>query len=119
MRHALGCLTIVVLLASACEADPLPTTSPSAPASGNPSPSATLAPTSAPSSTVEPSPSASPEPPLSLDLPDASDPRVVEVTIAPDVATDGDGEILVTVTSVADERIDDLVRRLERAVRAG
>ncbi|MBA4169756.1 MAG: hypothetical protein H0X68_05055 [Chloroflexi bacterium] len=111
MRRALGCLAITALLVSACAAEPTPPPMPSGTLAESPSPEATLAPTSVPSLTAEPSPSASPEPPLSLDLPTESDARIVNVSVAPEVAADGDGEILVTVTSAADERIDELVLR--------
>ncbi len=111
MRRALGCLAIIALLVSACATEPTPSPMPSGTLAESPSPEATLAPTSVPSLTAEPSPSASPEPPLSLDLPTESDARIVNVSVAPEVAADGDGEILVTVTSAADERIDEFVLR--------
>jgi hypothetical protein len=72
--------------------------------------SASAAPTSEPSETEAASPTATPEPSLSLDLPGGSDPREVSVTVEPNVGAEG-GEIIVSVTSVADERIDELVLR--------
>ncbi len=111
MTRALGLLAITALLVSACSADPTPSPMPSATLAESPSPEVTLAPTPAISLSAQPSPSASPEPPLSLALPTESDARIVSVTLAPEVAADGDGEILVTVTSAADERIDELVLR--------
>lgn len=71
---------------------------------------ASTSPTSEPSETEVASPTATPEPPLSLDLPDGSDPRVVSVTVDSSVGAEG-GEIIVSVTSAADERIDELVLR--------
>ena len=66
------------------------------------------------------SPTATPEPPLSLDLPEASDPRVVTATVTPSVGEEG-GTLTVVVTSVAADRIDELVLRwsadLEATVR--
>lgn len=93
-----------------------------APPSGpSPSPAATRnvaegsAPPSVPPSRapVSPSPAASatPEPALSLDLPARSDPRRVRVAVAPDVPRDAGGELVVTVSSLADERIMELVLR--------
>jgi hypothetical protein len=100
----------LILGATACSADatptpaasvaPTPTTAPSeepsASASGSPPPSA--------------SPSAVPDPPLSLDLPEGSDPRIVTVAVTPNVGPDG-GTFTVVVSSAADERIDELVLR--------
>jgi hypothetical protein len=71
---------------------------------------ASAVPTSEPSDTEAASPTATPEPSLSLDLPDASDSREVSVTVEPNVGAEG-GEIIVSVTSAADERIDELVLR--------
>jgi len=56
-------------------------------------------------------PAATPEPPLSLALPAAADPRRVSVSVVPEVAVDGGGQITVTVTSAADAMIDELVLR--------
>jgi hypothetical protein len=55
--------------------------------------------------------SASPEPALSLEPPAATDPRVVSVTVTPEVAADDGGRIVVSVTSLAGSRIDELVLR--------
>jgi hypothetical protein len=54
---------------------------------------------------------ATPEPSLSLELPDDRDERAVTAEVAPDVPADADGTITVTVTSQAEERIDELVLR--------
>ena len=98
----------VVFVVAGCLPRPTPSPSPSA----EPSPAVTSSPspTSEPSETEVASPTATAEPSLSLDLPEGSDPRVVSVTVEPDVGADG-GEIIVSVTSAADERIDELVLR--------
>jgi len=108
MRHAGAVVLVLAIALAAC----LPQTSPSpAPASPSPSglPSATPGSTSQlPTDTPEPSPT--PEPSLSLELPAGTDGRVVSVSVAPALDADG-GEILVTVTSQAEDRIDELVLR--------
>ncbi len=81
-------------------ATPTPVATPTAPATA----------TTEPTDSQAPSPSATPEPPLSLDLPEVSDPRVVAVSVQPGVGAEG-GEIIISVTSAADERIDELVLR--------
>lgn len=107
VRRAAVAAMVVVL--SACVAQPTPSASPTA------LPSA-ASPTSSPTPTAQVSPSASssasatPDPALSLDPPQGSDPRVVAVTAEPDIGADG-GVLMVTVTSAADERIDKLVLR--------
>lgn len=107
VRRAAVAAMVVVL--SACVAQPTPSASPTA------LPSA-ASPTSSPIPTAQVSPSASssasatPDPALSLDPPQGSDPRVVAVTAEPDIGADG-GVLVVTVTSAADERIDELVLR--------
>ena len=107
VRRAAVAAMVVVL--SACVAQPTPSASPTA------LPSA-ASPTSSPTPTAQVSPrasssaSATPDPALSLDPPQGSDPRVVAVTAEPDIGADG-GVLVVTVTSAADERIDELVLR--------
>lgn len=56
------------------------------------------------------SPSPTPPPEFTLELPTERDPRQVSVTVAPEVGAE-DGEVLVTVTSLSDERIDEIVLR--------
>jgi hypothetical protein len=56
------------------------------------------------------SPSATPEPPLALEPPETSDPRVVTASVTPDIGAEG-GSLTVVVTSVTAERIDELVLR--------
>jgi hypothetical protein len=100
---------MLALAVSACVAGPTPSPSTS------PMPTPTEVPTPSPLPTERPSaagsPSPTPEPSLSLDLPEQQDARVVAVEIVPSVAADGDGELVVTVTSSADTRIDELVLR--------
>ena len=102
----------MVFVVAGCLARPSPSPSPTSSPSLEPTPTvaASTSPTSEPSETEVASPTATPEPPLSLDLPEGSDPRVVSVTVDSNVGADG-GEIIVSVTSAADERIDELVLR--------
>lgn len=107
IRHVLAAAAVVAALA-ACSADPTPTPTlaPSTLASAAPSPTETAS----PSPTVEATPTSTPEPSLALALPDDQDPRVAAVTVTPNVGAEG-GEIVVSVTSQADTRVDDLVVR--------
>lgn len=104
----------MVFVVAGCLARPTPSPSPSQtpspPLEPTPTVAASTSPTSEPSETEVASPTATPEPPLSLDLPEGSDPRVVSVTVDSSVGAEG-GEIIVSVTSAADERIDELVLR--------
>lgn len=102
--RGIGIAVAMILLLAACVA--VETPSPSAPQT--PTPNATDAPTAVP--TASASPTASPEPPLSLDLPEVSDPRVVAASVDVQIGSDG-GTLIVTVTSTATERIDELVLR--------
>jgi hypothetical protein len=103
-----GLAATLVLAASACVADGSPSPSASASATTEPTPSATVA--SSPSPTTAASPTPTPEPALSLDLPEEADARVVTVAVDPEIDADG-GILTATVTSSADERIDELVLR--------
>lgn len=96
---AVLCLGLVAC--SSASPTPGPTTSPTA------SPAVSTAPSSEPTS----APTVTPEPELSLPLPPASDPRRVSVSVAPAVPADDDGEIVVTVTNLAETRIGELVLR--------
>jgi hypothetical protein len=91
------------LVVTACVLNPSPTPPP--PASATPS----LVPASQQPSIVE-SPSPTPPPEFTLELPAERDPRQVSVSVAPDVGAE-DGEVLVTVTSLSEERIDEIVLR--------
>ena len=104
---------VLALAASACglELDPSPRTTPvpaSPTAAVTPSPEPTAEPTATASAIASPSPTA--EPPLSLPLPDGRDGRVVAASVVVELNEAG-GTLTVTVTSSADERIDELVLR--------
>lgn len=101
-----GLAVLVILVTSACVAEDSPSPSPSA--TSEPTPSLTAEPS--PSATTAASPTQAPEPPLSLDPPDETDARVVTATVTPEIGAEG-GTLTVTVTSAADERIDELVLR--------
>jgi hypothetical protein len=99
---------LVALSACATEESPVPSATGSVPTiAATPSPTAAST-----TDATEParSPSATPEPSLSIDLPDGTDPRTVTVDVAPNVGAEG-GELVVTVTSQAADRIDELVLR--------
>jgi hypothetical protein len=105
-RATAGAMTLLLL--TACIASPSASPTPRATASPEPSPTASGS--AAPTDDVTAEPTATPEPPLSIDLPDETDDRVVSVEITPRVGEEG-GEIIVTVTSQASDRIDELVLR--------
>lgn len=101
----LGAVLALVVAACGTEPSASPTPTDAVPSA---TPAATPAPTATAVATAEPTPTA--EPPLSLDLPSETDPRVVAVEVAP--AIDGErGTVTVTVTSASDERIDEIVLR--------
>jgi hypothetical protein len=102
---ALVALALVALLAGCV------TATPSASPSSSLSPSPTATGTPAATATPTPLPTATPEPALSLDLPAEQDARQVSVRVEPAVPADGDGELVVTVTSLADTRVEELVLR--------
>ncbi len=108
MRGRVAPAVIVAILLAACVLEPSssPTASPASPSAAPSEPSAT--PSVAPPATVTPP---TPEPSLSLDAPEDSDPRVVTVQVEVDLPADGDGRIVVTVTSAADTLVDELVLR--------
>jgi hypothetical protein len=111
MRRGNGAALILIGVLAACAPlDMQPQTSIPAATPGPVEASPVPTPSAAPTDSVAPSPTATPEPPLSLDLPDESDPRVVSVSIQPNVGAEA-GEVIVSVTSTADERIDELVLR--------
>ncbi|MGI8659029.1 MAG: hypothetical protein ACR2K4_09755 [Candidatus Limnocylindria bacterium] len=97
-------LVAALLALSACAADesPSPTAIPSLTASPSLAPSAT--------GTPSPEPTATPEPPLSLAFPESTDQRAVSASVDAQVGADG-GTLVVTVTSSAADRIDELVLR--------
>ena len=104
----LGLATMLMVLSSACIAEQSPTPSPTATEAPTVPPTPPVSPSSPPSTPA--SPSATPEPSLSLALPDETDSRVVAATVVAEVGAEG-GTLAVTVTSAADERIDELVLR--------
>ena len=117
-RTAPALLTLTLLAACVLEPSPSPTASRAAP-TVSPEPSGSApAPSEAPPSAVAatPAPTPTPEPSLALDPPEGSDPRIVAVQVDLDVPADGDGQIVVTVTSAADTRIDELVLRWPEAL---
>ena len=83
-----------------------------------PTPTATTEPTAELSpSEPAPSPSPTPEPPLSLDLPGTGDARRLRVDVALELPAGSNGRIVVTVTNLSDERIDEVVLRWPTALR--
>ncbi|HUF05859.1 MAG TPA: hypothetical protein VMP86_00570 [Candidatus Binatia bacterium] len=108
-RVALITLLFVLAACSQLEA-PSPSATATPTPSTAPTPSATATATTDGSASAIPSASVTPEPPLSLDLPEATDPRVVSVSVRPNVGAEA-GDVIVSVTSAADERIDELVLR--------
>ena len=107
IRGSLAALLIAAI--SACGADE--SSSPSASASvdaSTPPPSVAASSSQAPSEPASPTPT--PAPSLSLEPPDETDPSVVTATVASEIGDEG-GTLTVTVTSAAEERIDELVLR--------
>jgi hypothetical protein len=93
---------VALALASACL--PLPTESPTPTPEPTPSPSA--------SETADPSLTPLPTPePYSLANPSTFDARRIRVTVAPNLATDASGTILVTVTNLDPTLVEELVLR--------
>lgn len=106
IRRALA--PLLVLVVTACVAQPTPSAPPDGTPTASPAPSASATDQETP--TASASATATPEPSLSLDPPDGMDPRVVAVSVEPEIGADA-GVMLVSVTSNADERIDELVLR--------
>lgn len=107
-RHPLprrALLVVVLVGAGACI--PLPTETPTPTATPRPTP----APTLAPSVTPEPTPE-----PYSLADPSAFDERRIQVTVAPNLATDASGQIVVTVTNLDPTRVQELALRWSTAL---
>jgi hypothetical protein len=101
--------TLTLMLLAACVAAPSPSST-TTPPTASPEPSPTETPGAVPTESPRAEPTATPEPPLSIELPDETDDRVISVEVNPRVGDEG-GEIIVTVTSQASERIDELVLR--------
>jgi hypothetical protein len=91
------------------EPTPTPTPMPS-PTPTAPTPTALGTPQPTPSGPPA-TPSPTPEPPLSLDLPTTEDARRVRVEVALDLPADGNGRIVVTISNLSEERIDEVVLR--------
>ena len=111
-RWTTASLTIVMSISLvACGGDQPPTGSSSSTAGESSSP------TAAPSATTPASvvPTTSPAPSLALDLPSTVDSRVVAVQVDQRLEASS-GAVVVTVTSLASERIDELVLRWPTAL---
>lgn len=104
-RPRVGALLAMAAI-TACTVEPSSTPTVAPTATVAPTPSATPAATASATESVTASPSATPKPPLSLDPPEGSDARVVAASATADGAT-----LLVTVTSAATDRIDEIVLR--------
>jgi hypothetical protein len=96
---------LVLSLAAGCVFGPTQSAVPTATAS--PSLGSTAASAAA---TATPEPTPEPTPAFALPHPGTSDPRAVEVTVEPSV-DEANGELVVTVTNTAQERIDEIVLR--------
>jgi hypothetical protein len=102
-----SCLALLAGLLAGCLFNGSPTPLPSPSASATP-----MATPSQPDGSSSPSaPTPTPEPPLSLPMPGRRDARKVTVRVKPDVAADGGGQIVVTVTNLSDRRVQELVLR--------
>lgn len=99
---------VVAMLVSACIAEATP--SPTMRATVPPTPTPTVAPTPTEQPSVPASPTPTPQPSLSLDPPEETDARVVAASVAADIGGTT-GTLTVTVTSLAEDRIDELVLR--------
>ena len=116
-RHSLAALAAVAAVAvlASCAVEPSSTPEPSVVPPSTATPTATASPR--PSDRATPAPATPPpEPTLSLDAPEERDDRRVEVVVATDVAADGDGRIDITVVSLADTMITELVLRWPEAL---
>ena len=91
---------------------PMPSPTPTAP-----TPTALATPQPSPSGPAA-TPSPTPEPPLSLDPPGGEDARRVRVEVALELPADGNGRIVVTLTNLSEERIDEVVLRWPTDLRA-
>ncbi len=103
LRRVAAVPAIAILLLAACTASPSVPSTPSAPP---PTGTASTLP-----ATANPSPTATPEPPLSLDLPPHRDVRRVGYTVSPSVPGTGNGTITVKVTNLSGQRVPEIVLR--------
>lgn len=94
---------------------PLPAETPTPTPTATPRPTPT--PTATPDPTPEPSGSPGPTPrPYALVTPRQRDDRHIRVTVAPNLATDGSGQIVVRVTNLEATRIQEIVVRWPTAL---
>ena len=98
--------TVLVCLLSVTACLPLPTTS----TTPTPTPSATPRPSPSPTLVGSETPAPTPRP-HALSLPAQRDDRQLRVTVAPNLPTDGSGQIVVTVTNLSNTRITEIVLR--------
>ncbi len=105
LAHSAAAVAVAAMVLAGCVMAPSPSATPDATVE------ATRQPTPQPTATGTGRPTATPEPPLSLELPDERDRRRVQVRVAPDVPANGDGRLVVTVTNLTDRRIMELVLR--------
>jgi hypothetical protein len=112
LPRSLLALMAVVLLAG-CVLTPSPTATPSATETPPVTPLASASEEATPTPGDSPTgrPTATPEPPLSLDPPPDRDRRRVRVAVDVQVPADGGGRLVVTVTSLTDRRIPELILR--------
>lgn len=109
-------LLLALLLAAGCTADESVAPTPTPTASTTAEPTATGS--AAPSEPIETAaPTSSPEPELSIDLPESQDDRQVSFNVDPQLTADG-GRILVTITNLSDTRIEEIVLRWPTALDA-
>jgi hypothetical protein len=112
LPRSLLALMAVVLLAG-CVLTPSPTATPSATETPPVTPLASASEEATPTPGDSPTgrPTATPEPPLSLDPPPDRDRRRARVAVDVQVPADGGGRLVVTVTSLTDRRIPELILR--------
>ncbi|MGH2401532.1 MAG: hypothetical protein ACRDE6_02375 [Candidatus Limnocylindria bacterium] len=99
---------VVATLVSACIAEETPSPTDSPTEAPSPTPTVATTPTGQPTAPTSPTPT--PQPPLSLEPPEQTDAREVAASVAADVG-EATGTLTVTVTSLAEDRIDELVLR--------
>lgn len=105
------CVAVLGVALTACgEAEPTPSPSPSPSASA----AATTSATAAATATAVPSPTPSPSPtpvPLSLEPPAEMAEGVVDFSLSPNIPPEGRGQLIVNVTNMGDEAIEEIVLR--------
>jgi hypothetical protein len=101
------------LLLAACSLQ----TSPGPSVSSSPSASAGLSPTESLPSSATPQPSPSDSGRLTLPAPTGTDPNAITATVAVEVAAGASGRLVITVTNLGKEMVQELVLRWPTAVR--